>query len=109
MIDNSSIEYKSSISDLVDTINSNKMFSKLILYSLNTLKSYLVVQNQSQATDNSINILQSNYLIQTCLFITNFRGLYQGNPKHLFSPSEQRRSLDQNRRNFILHHLKFVK
>lgn len=51
---------KASISVLIDTINSNKIFSKLIIYSLNTLKSYLIVQNHSQAVDNSLSILQSN-------------------------------------------------
>ncbi len=61
MIDKKSIvdgETKTSIEDLINTINTNKKFAKLIIYSLNLLKSYLVLQNPLQASQNSIKIIE---------------------------------------------------
>jgi hypothetical protein len=51
---------KSGIINLIHSIGMNKNFSKLIIYSLNTLKSHLVIQNPALAFENSILILQSN-------------------------------------------------
>ena len=50
---------KSGIVQLINSIGMNKNFSKLIIYSLNTLKSHLVIQNPAIALENSILILQS--------------------------------------------------
>ncbi len=57
---NQSFEHtKVGINVLIETIKTNKNFSKLIIYSLNTLKSYLIIQNQSQAIDNAVNMIES--------------------------------------------------
>jgi hypothetical protein len=61
--DNNSKE-NNSISSLINSINSNKQFSRLIIYSLNSLKLHLIVPNQNQANDNSIQILQSNKILK---------------------------------------------
>jgi hypothetical protein len=49
---------KSGIINLINSIGMNKNFSKLIIYSLNTLKSHLVIQNPALAYENSMLILQ---------------------------------------------------
>lgn len=54
---------KASIKVLLETMESNFQFSKLILYSLNTLKSYLITENANIIYDNSMMILNSNLLI----------------------------------------------
>ncbi len=51
---------KASIKVLLETMESNPQFSKLILYSLNTLKSYLITENANIIYDNSLMILNSN-------------------------------------------------
>jgi hypothetical protein len=53
---------KTAFANLIETINSNKQFSRLILYSLNTLKSHLVVINTNLAYENSVKILQNNFM-----------------------------------------------
>jgi hypothetical protein len=50
---------KTSINVLLETINTNKSFGKLIVYSLNTLKSYLVIPSSTQGYENAITILKS--------------------------------------------------
>ena len=50
---------KASIKVLLETMESNHQFSKLILYSLNTLKSYLITENANIIYDNSLLILNS--------------------------------------------------
>lgn len=49
-----------SIRALLDSMETNYNFSKLILYSLNTLKSFLVTENPNILYENSIMILNSN-------------------------------------------------
>lgn len=48
---------KASIKVLLETMESNYQFSKLILYSLNTLKSYLITESANIIYDNSLMIL----------------------------------------------------
>ena len=50
---------KASIKVLLETMESNFQFSKLVLYSLNTVKSYLIVENTNIIYDNSLLILNS--------------------------------------------------
>jgi len=50
---------KASIKVLLDTMESNFQFSKLILYSLNTLKSHLITESSNIIYDNSLTILNS--------------------------------------------------
>lgn len=50
---------KMGINVLIDTIRVNKNFAKLIIYSLNTIKSYLVIPSQSRVTENAVAILES--------------------------------------------------
>ena len=50
---------KASIRVILDTMDQNYQFSKLILYSLNTLKSYLIIENTKVIYDNSLMILNS--------------------------------------------------
>lgn len=50
---------KASIEVLIKTMEDKIEFSKLILYSLNTLKSYLIIQNTYTVYDNSLIILNS--------------------------------------------------
>jgi len=52
---------KASIKVLLETMESNYQFSKLILYSLNTLKSYIITENANIIYDNSLMILNSKY------------------------------------------------
>ena len=49
---------KANICDLITSIEQNSFFSKLIIYSLNTLKSHLVLPTQSIALKNSIAMLK---------------------------------------------------
>jgi hypothetical protein len=62
-----------SINSLLNSINSNKQFSRLIIYSLNSLKSHLIIQNQ--AIENSVKILQSRIFL--------FRKFYKDHIIHL--------------------------
>lgn len=55
---------KASIKVLLETMESNIQFSKLILYSLNTLKSYLITENVNVIYDNSLMILNSINIIK---------------------------------------------
>ena len=48
---------KESIQTLIHTIKTNKTFSKLIIYSLNTLKNFLILSNQVIIIENTITIL----------------------------------------------------
>ncbi len=57
-ISSSSDNPKANISDLITSIEQNSFFSKLIIYSLNTLKSHLVLPTQSMALKNSIAMLK---------------------------------------------------
>jgi len=50
--------YKSNISDLITSIQQNSHFSKLIIYSLNTLKSHLVLPTPIMALNNAVLILK---------------------------------------------------
>ncbi len=56
---NSHQDTHTNIVDLIEAIKTNKSFSKLVIYSLNTIKSYLVVQNNSAAVENSVSVLYS--------------------------------------------------
>lgn len=53
---------KASIRVILDTMDQNYQFHKLISYSLNTLKSYLVIENTKAIYENSLMILNSNIL-----------------------------------------------
>ena len=48
---------KEAILTLINTIRSYKTFSKLIIYSINTLKNFLILSNQIIVIENSITIL----------------------------------------------------
>jgi hypothetical protein len=61
---------KASIRVILETMDQNYQFYKLISYSLNTLKSYLLIENTKAIYDNSLLILNSklkkfkkNYII----------------------------------------------
>jgi hypothetical protein len=47
------------IIEMIEAIKTNKNFSKLVIYSLNTIKSYLVVQNNIHAVENSVSVIKS--------------------------------------------------
>lgn len=53
---------KASIKVLLETMDQNYKFDKLISYSLNTLKSYLVIENTKAIYENSLMILNSKFL-----------------------------------------------
>lgn len=48
---------REAILTLINTIKNNKSFSKLIIYSLNTLKNFLMLTNQIIVVENSSTIL----------------------------------------------------
>jgi ABC-type Na+ transport system ATPase subunit NatA len=48
---------REAILTLINTIKTNKTFSKLIIYSLNTLKNFLTLSNQVIVIENSTTIL----------------------------------------------------
>jgi len=52
------------VKTLVKTIEANKNFSKLIVYALTNLKSYLLIPIESQAIEYSSIILKSNSFIK---------------------------------------------
>jgi len=52
------------VKTLVKTIETNKNFSKLIVYALTNLKSYLLIPTESQAIEYSSIILKSNSFIK---------------------------------------------
>jgi hypothetical protein len=51
---------KEAILILINTIKTNKSFSKLIIYSLNTLKNFLMITNPIIVKENSTTILNGN-------------------------------------------------
>ena len=51
---------KEAIHTLINTIKTNKTFSKLIIYSLNTLKNFLMLSNPVIVIENSTTILNGN-------------------------------------------------
>jgi hypothetical protein len=51
---------KEAILILINTIKTNKSFSKLIIYSLNTLKNFLIISNPIIVKENSTTILNGN-------------------------------------------------
>lgn len=53
---------KEAILTLIQTIRSNKSFCKLIIYSLNTLKNFLMLSNNLLVIENSITILNGNHI-----------------------------------------------
>lgn len=53
---------RENIAMLIKTIQTNKKFSRLILYSLTTLKCYIMNQNNLAAIDYSLTILNENLL-----------------------------------------------
>ncbi len=50
---------KENINRLVNTVENNKLFNKLIIYSLNSLKSYLTVKSEIMAVENALLMLNS--------------------------------------------------
>ena len=48
---------RESILTLINTIKSNKAFSKLIIYSVNTLKNFLMLSNHTTIIENSTTII----------------------------------------------------
>ena len=48
---------KDAIQTLIHSIKTNKFFSKLIIYSLNTLKNFLIISNQVIVIENTSTIL----------------------------------------------------
>lgn len=64
---------KMSITVLINTIKTNKNFSKLIIYSLNSLKSHLIIQNTTHSTENSVSMIQgNNKILKIRWFNTSF-------------------------------------
>jgi len=54
---------KEIIKTLTDTMHNNKQFNKLLIYSLNSLKSYLIVNNPIQAVENALIMLNSKIIL----------------------------------------------
>ncbi len=54
-----SLDTNANIIEMIEAIKTNKNFSKLVIYSLNTIKSYLVVQNNIHAVENSVSVIKS--------------------------------------------------
>jgi hypothetical protein len=53
------LDTNANILEMIEAIKTNKNFSKLVIYSLNTIKSYLVVQNNIHAVENSVSVVKS--------------------------------------------------
>jgi len=62
-------ESENIVKTMIKTIETNKNFSKLIIYALNNLKSYLIIPVENQALEYSSIILKSN--INNIHYLTN--------------------------------------
>ena len=68
-INEKSEKTKETIHTLISTIRRNKTFSKLIIYSVNTLKNFLMLSNQIIIIENAVAILKGIKSIKKKTFL----------------------------------------